>query len=74
MCSLLQNEPERLSSLKRTAGCTKLQMTALETQLVEQEKCHLEQLSQLENERKVNLRDRETERAQFEHRIKDLSQ
>jgi len=69
----IRNEPERLNSLKRTAGSSKLQMTALEAQLVEQEKCHLEQLSQLENERKMSQRDREAERAQFEHRIKDLS-
>jgi len=70
----IRNEPERLGSLKRTAGCSKLQITALESQLVEQEKCHLQQISQLENERKLGLRDREAERAQFEHRIHDLSQ
>jgi len=69
----IKEEPERLSSLRRTAGCSKLQMTALENQLLEQEKCHLQQLSQLENERKLSQRDREAERAQFEHRIKDLS-
>ena len=31
-------------------------------------------IPQLENERKLGLRDREAERAQFEHRIHDLSQ
>ena len=43
----IRNEPERLGSLKRTAGCSKLQITALESQLVEQEKCHLQQISQV---------------------------
>ena len=51
----IRNEPERLGSLKRTAGCSKLQITALESQLVEQEKCHLQQISQVQSTKQVKL-------------------
>ena len=39
----------------------------------EQEKCHLEQIAMLENERRLNAKDREAERNQYEGRIAELS-
>lgn len=40
---------------------------------MEQEKCHLEQIALMENERRLNARDREAERTQYETRIGELS-
>ena len=40
---------------------------------MEQEKCHLEQIALMENERRLNARDREAERNQYETRIGELS-
>merc|ERR1711970_561543 len=51
----------------------RLEILALENQLNEQEKCHLEQIAMLENERRLNAQDREAERNQYESRIGELS-
>jgi hypothetical protein len=50
-----------------------LEILALENQIMEQEKCHLQQISMMENERRLNARDREAERAQFEARIAEMA-
>ena len=59
--------------MKRTEESGRLEILALENQLMEQEKCHLEQIALMENERRLNARDREAERTQYETRIAELS-
>ena len=59
--------------MRRTVESARLDILALETQLMEQEKCHLEQIAMMENERRLNSRDREAERAQYETRIGELA-
>ncbi len=59
--------------MRPTVESGRLEILALEAQLMEQEKCHLEQISMMENERRLNARDREAERVQYEERIAELS-
>ena len=68
-----QHDPSRFASLRRTVESARLEILALENQLNEQEKCHLEQIAMLENERRLNAKDREAERNQYEGRIAELS-
>ena len=68
-----QHDPSRFASLRRTVESARLEILALENQLNEQEKCHLEQIAMLENERRLNAQDREAERNQYESRIGELS-
>ena len=51
-----------------------MEILTLEHQLLEQEKCHMEQVSTLENERRLHARDQDGVRDQYESRIKELSQ
>ena len=69
----LQHDPGRFASLRRTVESARLEILALENQIMEQEKCHLEQIALMENERRLNARDREAERVQYESRIGELS-
>jgi len=69
-----KNEPGKIHELVRASGTARLEIISLENQLVDQEKCHLSQISQLESERRISIRDRDSEREQFEHRINELSQ
>ena len=68
-----QHDPGRFASLRRTVESARLEILALENQIMEQEKCHLEQIALMENERRLNARDREAERVQYESRIGELS-
>lgn len=68
-----KKDPSKFASLRRTTESGRLDILALENQLMEQEKCHLEQISMMENERRLNARDREAERVQYETRIAELS-
>lgn len=68
-----KHDPGRFASLRRTVESARLEILALENQIMEQEKCHLEQIALMENERRLNARDREAERVQYESRIGELS-
>ena len=68
-----KKEPGKIHELARTAGTARLEIISLENQLIDQEKCHMNQISQLESERRISKRDRDSERDQFEHRINELS-
>ena len=68
-----KHDPSRFASLRRTVESARLEILALENQLMEQEKCHLEQIALMENERRLNARDREAERSGYEQRIGELS-
>ena len=68
-----KKEPGKIHELIRASGTSRLEIISLENQLIEQEKCHLKQISQLENERRLGSRDRDAEREQLEHRINELS-
>ena len=52
-----KHDPSRFASLRRTVESARLEILALENQLMEQEKCHLEQIALMENERRLNARD-----------------
>ena len=41
---LFQSDPSRFAALKRSAESGRLEILALENQLLEQERCHLEQV------------------------------
>ena len=68
-----RNEPGKIHELSRASGTSRLEIISLENQLVEQEKCHMAQIVQLENEQRLSCRERDSERDQFEHRINELS-
>ncbi len=48
-------------------------MASLESQLLEQERCHLEQVSTLENERHVLLREQDALMGQYEAKAGELA-
>jgi len=68
-----KKEPGKIHELIRASGTSRLEIISLEHQLVEQEKCHMNQISQLENERRLTSHDRDAERNQMERRINELS-
>lgn len=51
----------------------KLELATLEHQLVEQERCHLEQISSLEQERRQLYRENGSIREQFKVKIDELA-
>lgn len=73
---MLQVDAQR-SSRKTTPSRSyeglKLDIVALESQFIEQEKLHLEQTSMLENERRLAARSEDELRAQFEVRYNQLA-
>ena len=68
---LFQKHPSKIH-LKRTHEGLKMEILALENQVQEQEKCHMEQISTLENERRLHSRDQGCIRDQYETRIAEM--
>ncbi len=67
-----KDRPPRRGLQKTTEGL-KLEIASLEQQLTEQERCHLEQVSTLENERRILLRDQDAIFGQYEEKAAELA-
>ncbi len=70
MCK--QGRPAR-RGIQKTAGSLKLEIASLESQLLEQERCHLEQVSALENERRILRREQDQLLGQYEEKAGELA-
>ena len=69
---LTQHRPSR-RGVEKTAETLKLEIAALECQLQEQERCHLEQVSALENEARLLRREQEDLVQQYEGKAGELA-
>ena len=67
-----QGRPAR-RGIQKTAGSLKLEIASLESQLLEQERCHLEQVSALENERRILRREQDQLLGQYEEKAGELA-